>query len=99
MQIDVTKVGKVVAKSEKDLFLPRRFGRVVDCTGLENRRTERYRGFESLNLRFDEIPRFPTRDFFLVGGCGESQTTVVVAAFIAIGSGFSPLPTKIRSAL
>ena len=29
-----------------------RGGRVVDCTGLENRRTERYRGFESLSLRF-----------------------------------------------
>ena len=28
-----------------------RGGRVVDCTGLENRRTERYRGFESLPLR------------------------------------------------
>ena len=24
---------------------------MVDCTGLENRRTERYRGFESLSLR------------------------------------------------
>ncbi len=28
-----------------------RDGRVVDYTGLENRRTERYRGFESLSLR------------------------------------------------
>jgi large subunit ribosomal protein L31 len=28
-----------------------RDGRVVDCSGLENRRTERYRGFESLSLR------------------------------------------------
>ena len=28
-----------------------RDGRVVDCIGLENRRTERYRGFESLSLR------------------------------------------------
>ena len=28
-----------------------RDGRVVECTGLENRRTERYRGFESLSLR------------------------------------------------
>ena len=25
---------------------------LVDCTGLENRRAERYRGFESLSLRF-----------------------------------------------
>ena len=29
----------------------RRDGRVVDCNGLENRRTEGYRGFESLSLR------------------------------------------------
>ena len=29
----------------------RRDGRVVDYSGLENRRTERYRGFESLSLR------------------------------------------------
>ena len=28
-----------------------RDGRVVDYSGLENRRTERYRGFESLSLR------------------------------------------------
>ena len=28
-----------------------RDGRVVDYTGLENRRTERCRGFESLSLR------------------------------------------------
>ena len=28
-----------------------RDGRVVDCNGLENRRTETYRGFESLSLR------------------------------------------------
>ena len=29
----------------------RRDGRVVDCGGLENRWTERFRGFESLSLR------------------------------------------------
>ncbi len=29
----------------------RRDGRVVECGGLENRCTERYRGFESLSLR------------------------------------------------
>ena len=33
-------------------FILRRDGRVVDYSGLENRRTERYRGFESLSLRF-----------------------------------------------
>ncbi len=32
-------------------FRERRDGRVVDYSGLENRRTERYRGFESLSLR------------------------------------------------
>ena len=45
--------------SEKALSLHRltkrtyhwRDGRVIDCSGLENRRTARYRGFESLSLR------------------------------------------------
>ena len=32
-------------------YLNRRSGRVVECTGLENQRTARYRGFESLLLR------------------------------------------------
>ncbi len=48
-----------LAVSEKAVSLHRfrnkacqwRDGRVVDCSGLENRRTERYRGFESLSLR------------------------------------------------
>ena len=31
-----------------------RDGRVIDCSGLENRRTARYRGFESLPLRSDK---------------------------------------------
>ena len=31
-----------------------RDGRVVDYNGLENRRTERYRGFEALSLREKE---------------------------------------------
>jgi hypothetical protein len=37
----------------KQTFLPlqRRNGRAVECGGLENRCTERYRGFESLFLR------------------------------------------------
>ena len=38
-----------------------RDGRVVDCIGLENRRTERYRGFESLSLR---ITRWFSAGFF-----------------------------------
>ena len=33
-----------------------RDGRVVDYNGLENRRTERYRGFESLSLRKNSNP-------------------------------------------
>ena len=41
---------------------PWRGGRVVDCTGLENRRTERYRGFESLSLRRNK----PTRYWFSI---------------------------------
>gem|GEM_PF-2410108 len=28
---------------------------MVDCTGLENRRTERFRGFESHPLRLDNL--------------------------------------------
>ncbi len=38
----------------KELPLRRRSGRVVDCDGLENRCTARYRGFESLLLRIDQ---------------------------------------------
>ena len=33
--------------------------RVVECAGLENRCTERYRGFESLSLREKEVERLP----------------------------------------
>ena len=35
-------------------FCTRRDGRVVDCGGLENRWTERFRGFESLFLRWKQ---------------------------------------------
>ena len=38
-------------KADKGYNRPRRDGRVVDCGGLENRWTERFRGFESLSLR------------------------------------------------
>ena len=34
-----------------------RDGRVVDCGGLENRCTARYRGFESLSLRQSPVKR------------------------------------------
>ena len=37
---------------------------LVDCTGLENRRAERYRGFESLSLRFSKNVRL-MRTFFI----------------------------------
>ena len=41
-----------------------RDGRVVDCGGLENRCTERYRGFESLSLRQEVVNhRFMTSFF------------------------------------
>ena len=38
-------------KQKRQLSFVRRDGRVVEYTGLENRRTARYRGFESLSLR------------------------------------------------
>ena len=36
---------------------------MVECTGLENRRTERYRGFESLSLR-KSLLKFLSEGFF-----------------------------------
>ena len=44
----------------------RRDGRVVDYSGLENRRTERYRGFESLSLR-QHIKSSHIANFFVFG--------------------------------
>ena len=44
----------VLAKAEKtnkSTYIIRRGGRVVDCSGLENRRRVTYREFESLSLR------------------------------------------------
>ena len=40
-----------VEGSSPSQVTPRKGGRVVDYSGLENRRTERYRGFESLPFR------------------------------------------------
>ncbi len=37
---------------------------MVECTGLENRRTERYRGFESLSLRTESCKSQDLQDFF-----------------------------------
>ncbi len=54
-QLKRKKIGiflrKYLLKQKSAVLLPRRVGRVVDCGGLENRCTERYRGFESLTLR------------------------------------------------
>ena len=36
---------------------------MVECTGLENRRTERYRGFESLSLRTESCKSKDLQDF------------------------------------
>ena len=41
-----------------------RDGRVVDCGGLENRCTARYRGFESLSLRQEVVNHRFTTSFF-----------------------------------
>ena len=48
------KIMRTFASLLKGSTLAKEFwrdGRVVDYNGLENRRTERYRGFESLSLR------------------------------------------------
>ena len=44
----------------------RRDGRVVDYTGLENRRAERHRGFESLSLRNQQKRKAIREDCFFV---------------------------------
>ena len=44
----------------------RRDGRVVDYNGLENRRAERHRGFESLSLR--GFPKFGTSKTLILNG-------------------------------
>ena len=52
--LDVSgKVATFALAFEHKACLPdkRRDGRVVDYNGLENRRAERHRGFESLSLR------------------------------------------------
>ena len=41
----------------------RRDGRVVDYNGLENRRAERHRGFESLSLRKESCKSQDLQDF------------------------------------
>ena len=46
---------------EKEVW---RDGRVVDCGGLENRCTARYRGFESLSLRQEVVNQMICNLFF-----------------------------------
>ena len=62
------------------LLLARRNGRAVECTGLENRHTERYRGFESLFLRH-KIPASDSWDFLF---------QAIEACFIARGNEKDP---------
>ena len=45
--------------------LSRKDGRVVYCVGLENRSTERYRGFESLSFRFKKVGTPSSRTLLL----------------------------------
>ena len=56
---------KFAAHSGSSFTSYRRDGRVVECTGLENQRTERYRGFESLSLRQKHLKTSVLRWFFL----------------------------------
>ena len=64
-----------------------RSGRAVECTGLENRHTERYRGFESLLLRHNDMisPCESTiyRDFYFL-------VAIIVASFYLYWK-FSPM--------
>ena len=46
---------------------------LVDCTGLENRRAARYRGFESLSLRQRKRKRPRQRAFFIPGARHEAR--------------------------
>ena len=48
--------------------MQRRYGRVVDRGGLENRYTEMYRGFESLCLRGEQLNRVA---FYMLKRLGE----------------------------
>ena len=53
-------------KQKRQLSFVRRDGRVVEYTGLENRRTARYRGFESLSLRNRVLQTNGLQDFFII---------------------------------
>ena len=55
-----------VEGSSPSQVTPRKGGRVVDYSGLENRRAERHRGFESLSLRQESCKSKGLQDFFLL---------------------------------
>ena len=64
---------KFAAHSGSSFTSYRRDGRVVECTGLENQRTERYRGFESLSLRQKHLKTSVLRWFFLYPFANEAR--------------------------
>ena len=66
---------------------------MVDCTGLENRRAERYRGFESLSLRQMKRPHDRGRFFVLRTTSLATVQTVVrrLRANLAPKSGFAQI--------
>ena len=59
---------------------------MVECTGLENRRTERYRGFESLSLRNRvlEIARFTGLFFIITLACPSKITFTINSVVLYI---------------
>lgn len=57
---------KLLSVTKKWVLLARRIARVVEWTGLENRRTSRYRGFESLILRQKRLWLFQSLFFVLL---------------------------------
>ena len=63
-----SKIRCTFASLFKRSTLPKEFwrdGRVVDCGGLENRCTARYRGFESLSLRQKSCKSSTCNSFFI----------------------------------
>ena len=60
----IKKIAKIFGQLKKvNYFCRWRDGRVVDCGGLENRWTERFRGFESLSFRSKKSDDFFHRFF------------------------------------
>jgi len=50
-QVNFKNIYSIIFGIKKNVLLQRRDGRAVECGGLENHCTARYRGFESLSLR------------------------------------------------